>query len=295
MLSCMSPYKNRIEYRPWRPPTAVYPDRHQVARDRQQDFPPTATEWERVFCINLEGTFFSPGALMEMIVPLGQAVRSGAHGSVAIVIASSDNATIEFLEALAEKYQLPIFLSTSPVASLREARPIGALTTAETATLGLIRTAGGEVTSSRVAEMAGIEVNAAVNRLSTLTKKGYLHRVARSRREGDAFVDLLSTAEEQIGAVTTDVKVVPTASEEFGIPDDVREVMRAVASIDGSLPREVLLRAWREFLDRHREALEVESKEVRRMLKENDREGLAAYAGRRNRDRARQAAARLKR
>jgi hypothetical protein len=145
-----------------------------------------------------------------------------------------------------------------------------------------------------MAEMAGIEVNAAGNRLSALTKKGYLQRVTRSRREGDAFVDLL-TAAEQSGAATTNVKAVPAASEEFSIPDEVREGTRAVATIDGSDPRELLLRAWREFVDRNREVLDVESKDVRRMLKENDREGLAAYANRRNRERARQAAARLRR
>src|SRR5260370_9268815 len=292
MLSRMSPLK--IEYRPSRPPTAVYPDRHQVARYRDQEFPPTATDWERIFCINLEGGFFSPGALMEMIVPLGQAVRGGAYGSAALVVVSSDSATIEFLEALAQKHELPIFLSASTAAPLREARPIGALTTAEMQTYGLIRTAGGEVTSSLMPDLAGIEVNATGNRLSALTRQGYVHRVPRSRREGDAFVDLLSTA-EQTGAATTDVKPVAAASEEFSIPDDVREGMRAVASIDGSDPRKVLLRAWREFLDRHREVIDVESKEVRRMLKDNDREGLAAYANRRNRERARQAATRLKR
>jgi len=158
----------------------------------------------------------------------------------------------------------------------------------------LIRSAGGEVTSSRVADLAGIEVNAAVNRLSGLAKKGYVHRVARSRREGDAFVDLLSAA-EQTGAATSDVKPVPAASEEFSIPDDVREAIRAVATIEGSNPGDILLRAWSEFVDRHRDGLDVDSKEVRRMLKDNDRDGLARYANRHNRERAKQAAARLKR
>lgn len=54
-------------------------------------------------------------------------------------------------------------------------------------------------------------------------------------------------------------------------------------------------RAWSEFLDRHRDLIDAESTEVRRMLKENDREGLARYANRHNRERAKQAAARLKR
>src|SRR5579862_845641 len=290
----MSVLEKPIEYRLSRPPTAVYPDRHQVARYRDHEFPPTATDWERIFCINLEGGFFSPGALMEMVVPLGQAIRRGAYGSAALVVISSDVGTIEFLEALAQKHELPMFLSASPGAPLSDARPIGALTTSEMETYGLIRGAGGEVTSSRVADLAGIEVNAAVNRLSALAKKGYVHRVARSRREGDVFVDLLS-ASEQTGAATTEVKPVLAASEEFSVPDNVRDAIRAVATIEGSNPGELLLRAWSEFLDRHREVIDVESKEVRRMLKENDRDGLAKYANRRNRERAKQAAARLKR
>lgn len=293
MLPRMSVLEKPIEYRPSRPPTVVYPDCYQVARYREQEFPPTATERERIFWINLEGGFFSPSALMEMIVPLGQAVRGGAHGSVAVVVVSSDVATLEFLEALAQKHELPIFLSLSPAAPLSEARPVGALTGAELETYGLIRSAGGEVTSSRVADIAGIEVNAAVNRLSALARKGYIHRVPRSRREGDAFIDLLSAAEQ--GAAATTVKTIPAASDEFSIPEDVLEGLRAVASVEGSNPGEVLLRAWREFLDRHREDIEVESKQVGRMLKENDREGLAAYANRHNRERAKQAAARIKR
>jgi len=294
MLPGMSVLEKPVVYRPARPATAVYPDRHQAARFREQEFPPTATESESVLCVNLEGGFFSPGALMEMIVPLGQAVRAGAYGSAALVVVSSDDGTTEFLEALAQKHELPIFLSHSTSAPLSQARPIGALTTAELETYGLIRSAGGEVTSSNVADLAGIEVNAAVNRLSGLAKKGYVHRVARPRREGDAFVDLLSVA-EQSGAATSDAKPMPTAADEFSIPENVRDAVRAVAAIEGSNPSEVLMRAWQEFLDRHRDAIDLESKEVRRMLKENDREGLAAYANRHNRERAKRAAARVKR
>lgn len=295
MLPGMSVLEKPVEYRKSRPPTAVYPDRHQMAQYREREFPPTATDWERVFCINLEGGFFSPGALMEMIVPIGQAVRGGVYGSAALVVVSSDDGTVAFLEALAQKHELPIFLSRSPDSPLSDARPVGALTTAEMETYGLIRSAGGEVTSSGVADLAGIEVNAAVNRLSALARKGYVHRVARSRREGDAYVDLLSAAEQSFAATITDIQPVSTSTEEFTIPEDIREAIRAVATVQGSKPGEVLLRAWREFLDRHRDVLDVDSKEVRRMLKENDQEGLAAYANRHNRERAKQAVSRIKR
>jgi hypothetical protein len=295
MLPGMSVLEQPVEYRKSRPPTAVYPDRHQMAQYREREFPPTATDWERVFCINLEGGFFSPGALMEMIVPIGQAIRGGVYGSAALVVVSSDDGTVAFLEALAQKHELPIFLSRSADSPLSDARPVGALTTAEMETYGLIRSAGGEVTSSGVADLAGIEVNAAVNRLSALARKGYVHRVARSRREGDAYVDLLSAAEQSVAASITDTQPVSTSTEEFTIPQDIREAIRTVATVQGSNPGEVLLRAWQEFLDRHRDVLDVDSKEVRRMLKENDQEGLAAYANRHNRERAKQAASRIKR
>lgn len=94
----------------------------------------------------------------------------------------------------------------------------------------------------------------------------------------------------------TDTQPVSTSTEEFTIPQDIREAIRTtVATVQGSNPGEVLLRAWQEFLDRHRDVLDVDSKEVRRMLKENDQEGLAAYANRHNPERAKQAASRIKR
>jgi hypothetical protein len=88
---------------------------------------------------------------------------------------------------------------------------------------------------------------------------------------------------------------VPSGGSDFNIPEEVRASIQGLAKMQGSDPSEVLRRAWCEFLDRHRDVLDSESKEVRRMLKENDREGLAAYANRHSRERAKQAAARIKR
>ena len=283
-----------VAFRPWRPPTAVYPDRHQVARSRNEDFPPTASGREQVFMINLEGAFFSPGALIEMIVPLAQAIRNGAYGPTALLVITSDNGTVEFLEALATRHDLSLFISSSPNEPLSEARPIGALTATEMETLSLVRSSGGSVTSSRVAKLAGIEPNAAVNRVSGLVRKGYLHRVSRPRAEGDAFVDLLSAAENTSTAIL-DAPAVSTSHREFSIPEDVREGVLLLAGMEGSTPGDVLLRAWREFLTHHRELLELDSKEVGRMVREGDTSGLATYASRYARERAKQVASRVKR
>ncbi len=285
-----------VAYRPWRPPTAVavYPDRHEVARRRNEDFPPTASGRAQIFMINLEGAFFSPGALMEMILPLAKSVRSGAHGPTALLVVTSDDGIVEFLEGLANRHDLSLFVSSSPNEPLSEARPIGALTATEAETLALVRSSGGAVTSSRMANLAGIEPNAAVNRVTGLVRKGYLHRVSRPRSEGDTFVELLSAAEKSRGS-RLDVRDLPTSHGEFRIPEDVREGVLMLAAMQGSEPGDVLVRAWREFLTRHRELLDTDSKEVGRMIREGDTAGLAAYASRHARERAKQAASRTKR
>lgn len=283
-----------VTVRPWRPPTAVYPDRHQIARARDEEFPPTASDREQVFMINLEGAFLSPGALMEMVVPLAQAIRNGVHGPTALLIITSDDSTIEFLESLATRHDLSLFVSRSPDKALSEARPIGALTATEAQTLALIRSSGGALTSSRIANLAGIEPNAAVNRVSSLVRKGYLCRVSRPRSEGDAFVDLVSTAQTTSTAIPGP-SAVPSSQSEFSIPDDVREGVLLLAEMQGSRPGEVLLRAWREFLSRHRELLDADSKEVGRMVREGDTDALATYASRYAGDRAKHAASRVKR
>jgi hypothetical protein len=276
--------------RPWRPPTAVYPDRHEIEHSRNESFPPTASGREQVFLINLEGGFFSPGSLMEMILPLAQAIRTGVYGPTALVVITSDDSTIEFLEALATRHDLCFFISTSTNQPLSEARPVGTLTATEAETLALVRQGGGEVTSSRVAILAGIEPNAAVNRVSSLARKGYLHRISRPRSEGDAFVDLLSAAER-----TSSASGATTSEVEFNIPEDVRQGVLQIAAMQGSQPADVLMSAWREFMSRQREFLEKDSKEVGKMIREGDTDSLAKYASRHARERAKEASSRIRR
>lgn len=283
-----------ITYRPSRPPTAVYPDQHQVASFRNKQFPPTESGRQQIFMINLEGAFLSPGALIEMIVPLAQSIRSGIHGPTVLLVVTSDNATIEFLESLAQRHDFPLFVSSSPNEPLRQARPIGSLTPTEEETLALVRSSGGEVTSSRIANLAGIEPNAAVNRVAGLVRKGYVHRVSRPRSEGDTFVDLLSAAEVSWQSPLCGEQPLPSAHGDFKIPEDIRESVVKLAAMQGSKPADVLVRAWSEFLTRHREVLDTDSKEVGRMIREGDTAGLATYTGRHARERAKQAVSRNK-
>jgi hypothetical protein len=101
--------------------------------------------------------------------------------------------------------------------------------------------------------------------------------------------------EQQTSTAATDPLPTGAVPEEFRIPDHIRENIKILAMIEGADPAEVLLRAWGEFLDRHRDVLESQSEDVRRMLRENDQEGLADLANRRNRERAKRAVERIKR
>jgi hypothetical protein len=282
-----------LPIRPTRPPTAVYPDRHAIEEFRDQQFPATAAGWKQVvYYLNLEGGFFAPSALKDLVLPVAQGIRSGAYGPAALVIVTSDDGTAEFLEALAERHDLAFFILSSHGEPLSRARPVGSLTSTDVQTLNLLRRAGGEVTSSRVASMAGIEVNAAVNRLRGLAQKGFVYRVSRPRREGDAFVDLLVAADRIAQLPPGHASAIPSSEEFLDLPADIRSDVRALAAMQGSEPGEILVRAWREFMDRHREELEVESEHVGQLMREGDTEGLATYANRYVQERAEEAASR---
>jgi hypothetical protein len=179
----------QVEMRRSRPPTAVYPDRRTMARYRDDQYPATSAAWPMLYVLNLEGGFFAPGALKDLVVPLAEAIRGGKHGDAVLMVVASDDATVDFLEAMATRYSLSFFIASSPAAPLSEARPAGPLTAAEAAALELLLQAGGSATSAMVAHAAGIEVNAAVNRLRGVAQKGYAYRIPRARREGDLFVD----------------------------------------------------------------------------------------------------------
>lgn len=284
-----------IGYRPSRPPTAVYPDRTQVADWRRSEFPVTSGASRHVFWINLEGGLFSPAALQELFLPLARDIRSGLHGPVVLIVVSSDEATVDYLDGLAQRHNLSFFLVPSPDAPLEQARPAGALSTTEMQTLDLVKNAGGEVTSSHLASVGGMEVNAAVNRLTKLAGKGYIYRVPRARRDGDVFLDPRVGAERSRSAHLR-VQGVPAASApaspELQLPDDLRRSVRALADAEGSEPGEVLIRAWLEFAARHRSQLDAESEAVGRMMLDGDAEALAAYANQGSRRRAEEAARR---
>lgn len=275
-----------IEYRPWRPPTAVYPDRGQVAYFRERDFPATAGSLPRIFCLNLEDGLFAAGALKDLILPIAQGIRGGAYGQAILVVASSDDGVIDYLEGLAERHDLTLFLLPHMSSPLSQARPVGSLTPAEAQALELMKQAGGQATSSTLAQLAGVEVNAAVNRLRGVSDKGYVCRVATPKRQGDVFFDPLALVDRRLSTL---IASHPDADHQASIPSGLYEEVKSFAGTEGRSPGELLIQAWREFAARHKMELDADSERVRKMLSDDDETGLAAYVNKSVKDRAQEA------
>ena len=142
----------------------------------------------QVLVLDLDGIAFTPSTLQELIVPLAQRIRGGEHGTVRLVISTTDPGVGDFVRYIAQAHELPLYLS-SPPSDLRQATPVGNLTTTERSTLDTIIELGGQVTASRLAATEGIKPSAATNRLVRLDQEGYLVRQPRGRREGDAYIE----------------------------------------------------------------------------------------------------------
>ena len=142
----------------------------------------------QVLVLDLAGIAFTPAALQELILPLAQRIRGGEHGTMRLVISTTDPGVGDFLRYMAYAHRLPLYLSHSPF-DLRKGMPVGALTNTERNTLDTISVLGGQVTAAKLAATEGIGPSAATNRLVNLDRVGYLVRQKRGRREGDLYIE----------------------------------------------------------------------------------------------------------
>ena len=142
----------------------------------------------QILVLDLAGFTFTPVVLQELILPLAQRIRGGEHGTVRLVISTTDPAVSDFIRYMAQTHRLPLYLSHSPF-DLWEGTPVGALTETERSTLDTIKVLGGQVTASELAAAEGIRPSAATNRLVNLDREGYLVRHQRGRREGDLYIE----------------------------------------------------------------------------------------------------------
>ena len=158
-----------------------------IARDRlATQLKPT--DEPQIIVLDLAGIAFTPSALQELVLPLAQRIRGGEHGTIRLVISTTDPGVSDFVRYMAHVHQLPLYLSYSPF-DLQAGTPVGDLTETERSTLDTINVLGGHVTASQLAETEGIRPSAATNRLVNLDRVGYLVRHHRGRREGDLYIE----------------------------------------------------------------------------------------------------------
>ena len=165
----------------------------------------------QVLVLDLAGGAFTPSALQELILPLAQRIRGGEHGTVRLIISTTDPGVRDFIRYMAQAHRLPLYLSASPF-DLEEGTPVGDLTETERSTLDTIIVLGGQVTASSLAAREGINPSAATNRLVNLDRQGYLVRQPRGRREGDVYIEPRSATPMVVDVDNVVWPTAPTAS-----------------------------------------------------------------------------------
>lgn len=183
----------------------IWTDRQKAALHSQYLLNITATTPTTIL-LDLTGIIATPGVLQDLILPLGERVRSGLSGPLKLVVRTHDQGAADFVRYLAREHRIPIFVSLSGQ-GLDQAQPVGELSGTEHTTLNLMLGLGGRVTASGLADAIGIESTAAGNRLTNLAEKGYIYRIGRSRRYGDVFIDPREASDEGQVVVTA-----PTSS-----------------------------------------------------------------------------------
>ena len=153
--------------------------------------PPVPLGHPETFVLDLGGDEFEIGSLQNLILPLAERIRNGFYGTAKLVVATRDPGATLFINYLAAKHSLPMFLSTGTTTdALRDATPAGSVSATELVTLDAVLSSGGPgITASSLAQQFGIELTAAGNRLTNLEKRGYVYRFRQPGREGDRFID----------------------------------------------------------------------------------------------------------
>jgi hypothetical protein len=142
-----------------------------------------------VLVLDLGPAEFTTDVLVNTLTSVADEIRAGKFGDVVVVVATARDNVARVVRMFAETEDLPMYVTPS-VVHVSHAYPAGRLTPTEKSSLGVLDHLGGQVTASRFANETALELTAAGNRLSNLARRGYLFRVARSRREGDLFVSL---------------------------------------------------------------------------------------------------------
>ncbi len=198
-----------------------------VARFRDlQVVHPSGVGQPTVVALDLEGWVPSVAALVELVVPLAQGARSRSLGPLAVVVCTNDPATRDVLRALAETYDLALFVAPA-IDRLGEAEPFGLLTETERETLAMMQRLGGSVSVAKFADATGLTAPAATNRLVSVVQKGFLQKADRPRPAGAVFLDPRAAVSAQQSAGGQ-------------LPAAIRREVEIFAAVTGCSPGELL-------------------------------------------------------
>jgi DNA-binding MarR family transcriptional regulator len=221
-----------------RPPTGEPTELAQY-RD-QQLVHPSGVERPTIVALDLEGRIPSVADLDQLVVPLARAARAGSLGPLALVVCTSNPPTRDTLRALAQQFDLALFVAPS-LERLTEAEPYGALTPTERETLDVMHRLGGTVTVAKFADATGLGPSAATNRLVSVQQKGFVQRVERPRAAGSIYLDPRDAIEAQVGV-------------QPGLPYTLVRELEIFSAIRGCRPDELLAEAVAEYRVDHGEA-----------------------------------------
>lgn len=266
MSSIYGDFNVAVDFALVRPSTVAFRERSEAAAWREVEFPATASKGCRIRILNFEGAFPEIGALEEMILPVGQGIKSGAYGQMVLGIVSSDEPVVHYVESLAEKHGFSMFVASQVEEALESSSPVGKLTSGEASTLEAVRELGGRVTSSELAKALELELAAAGNRLAKLEKKGYLLRIPRAPREGDIYVD-------PRGALNLVAARGKTELANY-IPPEIRDAVTTLADQLGRSPHEVVGDVWRDFFRSHRDDMGQEFMGIAKLFDSGERDRL---------------------
>jgi len=261
-----------------RAPTTSVVDEWEATRFIQQAVQPTGVHEPTTLVLNLEGRPPTPAGAYQLVVEVGQRIKSGAWAGIAVVLASSDSSLKAVCQALAETHELPLFWARS-VADISQAEPLGKLTPAERETLEALRRQGGIATVGLLADAIGADHTAIGNRVNNLDKRHFIFRIDRPRPSGHVYMDWRIA---DSGAVSTS-----PGSSGVTVSTSWQSDIGALAAMQGVASPEELASAWREFLEKHRDELAQTHERARDAISRRDEAGIAGLAQTHARIRAR--------
>jgi hypothetical protein len=189
-LAVPAEFRSIIRFKPWTTGSFI----NVVDAEQNRPAPPTHSDSPTVVMVDLNDAYPTWDVLQAYLLPVAVDIKEGKLGDAVLVATSGNVGTRQLLQSWAQENNVPMYLApylppTAHQMGLPAAEPAGSLTPSDQETLAAISEMGGRVRASQVAKRLGIQLTAANNRLSSLHRKGYIHRVDRPGRDGDEFVD----------------------------------------------------------------------------------------------------------